>query len=147
MTMQLSETIKQKIRSWEGCSYRAYRCPSGVLTIGYGHTGKDVKPDSIISREEAERLFETDIQRFADGVGKIIGGVKLRQCQFDAIVSLAYNIGTVALAGSTLLKIVRENPDNPVIAGQFRRWIYGGGRILPGLVKRRQAEADHYFGK
>ena len=144
--MELSQKIKQMIKEWEGCRLTAYRCPSGILTIGYGHTGPDVIPGCQISQSEADALFEADIQKFADSVAPMVRGVELRQCQFDALVSLAYNIGAGAFYRSTLLGMVRNNPDDQYIRRQFESWVYGNGKILPGLVTRRNQEANHYFG-
>ena len=145
--MELSQSIKAKIKAWEGCRLTAYRCPSGVLTIGYGHTGPDVIPGKQISREEADALFEADIERFAASVAPMVDGVGLRPCQFDALVSLAYNIGAGAFYRSTLLNMVRANPDDQAIRREFESWVYGNGRKLAGLVARRMEEANHYFGK
>lgn len=143
----LSKSIKDKIKAWEGCRLRAYVCPAGVLTIGYGHTGPDVKTAMTITQAQADELFERDIIKFCNYVDPLVWGVRLRQCQYDALVSIAYNIGTGALKKSTLLSKVRANPDDPSIRNEFMKYVYGGGRVLPGLQKRRQVEADHYFGK
>lgn len=87
--MELSQKIKQLIKSWEGCRLTAYRCPAGVLTIGYGHTGPDVAPGKRITQTEADALFDRDIARFASTVEPVFAGVKLSQSQFDALVSLS----------------------------------------------------------
>ena len=65
--------------------------------------------------------------------------------QFDALTSFTYNVGSGAFGGSTLLKKLKVNPNDPTIRDEFMRWVYGGGEILPGLVTRREAEADLYF--
>jgi lysozyme len=70
----------------------------------------------------------------------------INQNQFDALVSFAYNLGVGNLKSSTLLKKVNANPSDPTIRDEFMKWVNGGGKKLPGLVKRRQAEADLYFG-
>lgn len=142
--MKLSQRIKQLIKQWEGCRLTAYRCPSGVVTIGYGHT-EGVKLGQRITQTEADALFESDINEFADAVTQLIGAAPVNGNQFDALVSLAYNIGTAAFSKSTLLRKVRANPDDPSIRAEFARWVRGDGRVLPGLVKRRSAEANHYF--
>ncbi len=148
--MELSQKIKTMIKGWEGCRLTAYRCPSGVLTIGYGHTGADVRPGMRITRGKADALFETDSARFASEVERVVGPVKLTGNQFDALVSLAYNIGTGALSRSTLLRRVRLNPSDPAIRQEFMKHV--NGRVngvlkrLPGLERRRREEADHYFG-
>lgn len=139
-----SDTIKEKMRGHEGLRLTAYRCPAGVLTIGYGHTGPDVRPGMRISRLEAVRLFDADVNAFAAGVARLLPeGVT--QPQFDALVSLAYNIGLGAFSRSSLLRRVKADPADPAIREEFMKWVYAGGAKLPGLVRRRKAEADHYF--
>ncbi len=145
--MELSQSIKTKIKAWEGCRLAAYRCPSGVPTIGYGHTGADVYLGLTISQERAEKLFDADIARFARHVEKLLSGISLTGNQFDALVSLAYNIGAGAFELSTLLSKVRRDPNDHTIRAEFAKWVHGGGKVLPGLVKRRTAEANHYFGQ
>lgn len=145
--MELSQSIKSKIKAWEGCRLTAYRCPAGVLTIGYGHTGPDVTPGKRITQAEAAALFEADIKKFADGVATRLRAAGINNDQFDALVSLAYNIGIGAFQKSTLFKKVMANPADPTIRAEFAKWVRGGGTVLPGLVKRRVAEANHYFGQ
>ena len=144
--MELSQLIKSKIKAWEGCRLSAYRCPSGVLTIGFGHTGPDVTPGKLISQTEADALFETDITRFAGEIYKTLENVNLNNNQFDALVSIAYNIGMTAFKNSGLYRLVKANPDNPEIFSEFLKWRYAGGKELPGLHRRRIEEAKHYFG-
>lgn len=149
--MELSEKIKQMIKAWEGCRLTAYRCPSGVLTIGYGHTGSDVTAGKKITRSEADRLFDQDVKRFADKVAPIFAGVNLNNNQFDALVSLSYNIGSLSIKAPTLLRKVKANPNDSTIREEFLKHVNarvnGVLKPLPGLVKRRTAEANHYFGK
>lgn len=141
----MSESTKDRIKEYEGLRLRAYRCPAGVLTIGYGHTGPDVKAGMVITREEADRLFDRDIERFERQVSAVAGPVNLRQCQWDALVSFAYNVGIGNLSSSTLLRKVKSNPDNPAIRDEFKKWNKAGGKVLQGLVKRRGWEAELYF--
>ena len=149
--MELSEKIKQMIKGWEGCRLTAYRCPAGVLTIGYGHTGSDVTAGKKITQSEANRLFDKDIKRFADKVAPLFTGVVLNNNQFDALVSLSYNIGSLSVKAPTLLRKVKANPNDPTIRAEFLKHVNarvnGVLKPLPGLVKRRTAEANHYFGK
>ena len=149
--MELSEKIKQMIKGWEGCRLTAYRCPAGVLTIGYGHTGSDVTAGKKITQSEADRLFDKDIKRFADKVAPLFTGVVLNNNQFDALVSLSYNIGSLSVKAPTLLRKVKANPNNPTIRVEFLKHVNarvnGVLKPLPGLVKRRTAEANHYFCK
>lgn len=148
--MKPSESIKEKIKGWEGCRLTAYRCPAGVPTIGYGHTGPDVKMGQTITKAEADALFTHDIEAFAERVGRIVPP-GLSQCQFDALVSLAYNIGIGGLQRSALLKRVRTNPGCGSIYNEFMRHnkarVKGELKELRGLTLRRQAEANHYFGR
>lgn len=147
--MELSTKIKEKIKAWEGCRLTAYRCPAGVWTIGYGHT-TGVTAGMKITQQEASTMFEKDIKQFSDQVRRTIGTVTLNNNQFDALVSLAYNIGIGRLSKSELLKKVKANPDDPTIRAEFARYVYatsnGVKRRLTGLVRRRTEEANHYFG-
>lgn len=143
--MELSQSIKSKIKAWEGCRLTAYRCPSGVLTIGYGHTGSDVTPGKQITQEEADALFDIDINRFAREVENLLPAGLVNCNQFDALVSFAYNVGIRAFSQSTLFKKVYVNPNDPHIGGEFVKWVFSNGEVLPGLLKRRKAEAAHYF--
>lgn len=149
--MNLTNEIRAKMMQWEGCRLKAYRCPAGVLTIGYGHTGPDVTEGMTITATQAVALFNTDIDKFASSVEASFHGVPLNQKQFDALVSLAYNIGLGGLKKSTLYKKVMANPDDTTIRAEFMKHVNArvGGVLkpLPGLVKRRTAEADHYFSK
>ncbi len=149
--MQLSTAIKKKIKAWEGCRLTAYRCPAGVLTIGYGHTGPDVIPGKRITQAEADALFDKDIAKFAASVAPTFAGVQLDGNQFDALVSLSYNIGSLPVKAPTLIRKVKANPADPTIRAEFMKHVNarvnGTLKPLPGLVKRREAEADHYFGK
>lgn len=149
--MELSRKIKELIKGWEGCKLTAYRCPAGVLTIGYGHTGRDVTPGMKITQAQAGALFEADIKKFADSVAPKLSGVSLKPCQFDALVSLSYNIGALDVKAPTLLGKVKANPNDPTIRAEFAKHcnarVNGQLRQLPGLVRRRIAEANHYFGQ
>lgn len=141
-----SKEIKDKIKRWEGCRLTAYRCPAGVLTIGYGHTGPGVKEGMTITQKQADETFESDLLEFTSNVRRLLP-CGLKQCQFDALISFAYNCGSGNLGKSTLLKKVKANPDDPTIRTEFMKWNKAGGKVLAGLTKRRAAEADHYFGK
>lgn len=147
--MELSQKIKEMIKGWEGCRLTAYRCPAGVLTIGYGHTGADVTPGKRITQSEADRLFESDIRKFAATVALLFAGTAINNNQFDALVSLSYNIGSLSVKAPTLLRKVKVNPDDPSIRAEFLKHVNarvnGVLKPLPGLVKRRTAEANHYF--
>lgn len=149
--MELSNKIKEMIKGWESCRLTAYICPAKVLTIGYGHTGADVTPGKKITQHEADALFDADIKRFADSVAPVFADVQLRGCQFDALVSLSYNIGSLTRKAPTLVSMVKANPSDPAIRAEFMKHVNarvnGVLKPLPGLIKRRAAEANHYFGQ
>ena len=138
MTFSTSSKGLDLIKSFEGCELKAYVCPAGVLTIGYGHTGADVHPGMEISTAEAEELLRTDLIRFERAVDNHIT-VPIKQCQFDALVSFTYNCGADAFKNSTLLRLLNAK-DYEGAAGQFGRWVNGPNGPLAGLVRRRQAE-------
>jgi lysozyme len=130
------------IRQSEGCRLKPYLCPAGKLTIGYGHTGPDVKPGQSITYSQAEALLESDAMVASAAVEKLAG--KCTQGQFDALTDFAFNLGAGKLAGSTLLKYHKAG-NTTAAAAEFGKWVYGGGHILPGLVKRRAAETHLYL--
>lgn len=133
------------IKSYEGLELTAYRCAANVLTIGYGSTGSHVKEGMAITEAEAEELLRKDLARFENGVSALTEGVPTTDDQFSACVSLAFNIGLGAFAGSTLLK--RHKLKNYVgAAKEFLRWNRAGGRVLKGLTRRREAEGRLYRG-
>lgn len=125
------------IKRFEGLRLRSYLCPANVWTIGYGHTG-GVTNNQIITSEQAESILKTDLRRFENGVSDVVK-VDLNQNQFDALVSLAFNIGLSAFAGSTLVRLLNDR-DYAGAADQFLRWDKAGGKVLQGLSTRRAAE-------
>lgn len=138
------------IKQFEGLRLDAYLCPAGVLTIGYGHTSMAgapvVKRGMRISATEAEHILARDIDRFEDGVERLLPkGVPLRPCQFDALVSLAFNIGIGAFGKSTLLKKIKAGKLEDVPA-QFMRWNKVDGKPVAGLTRRRRAETALWRG-
>lgn len=125
------------IKRWEGCRTNAYLCPAKVWTIGFGHT-KTAKAGLKITQTFAEELLRQDLAVYEQAVIKLVT-VPLSQNQFDALVSFAFNVGTGALASSTLLSLL--NRSNYLgAAEQFLRWTKAGSVTLPGLVSRRKAE-------
>ena len=109
--MKINETGLALIKSFEGLRLKAYKCPAGVWTVGYGHTGGDVKAGMIITEEEAEELLRQDLERFEEGVENLVE-VELNENQFCALVSLAYNIGLGNFKRSTLLKLINKGNQN-----------------------------------
>lgn len=138
------------IKKYEGFYSKPYLCPAGVPTIGYGttfnrKTGKRVSlSDKPITEREAEELLRLDLDFFEKGVDRYTRD-DISQHQFDALVSFAYNVGLGNLQRSTLLRKINNNPKEKGIVYQFTRWNRANGRILRGLTKRRQDEANLYF--
>ncbi|ALR01593.1 lysozyme [Xylella fastidiosa] len=135
------------IKFFEGCKLNPYTCPGGVLTIGYGETGKHVRPDMRLANEqEADaRLRARLAKEFEPAVRRYVR-VPLKQHQFDALVSLSFNIGTGAFHRSTLLRKLNAG-DVAGAAEQFGAWKFSSGRVLPGLVRRRKAERWLFEGQ
>ena len=146
--MTLTEEIKQFLKSKEGLRLKAYICPAGKWTIGYGNTfyeyGSKVKKGDTISKNRAEELFENILYQFSKEVKSLLK-TELNDNQFSALVSFSYNVGIGNFSKSTLLKLVNINPSNPSIKNEFIKWNKGGGKTLYGLTIRRQKEADIYF--
>ena len=135
--MSISEAGIFIIKKWEGFRGSAYLDPVGIWTIGYGHT-KGVAPGHVMTEPEASHLLIEELKTYENAVRRLVS-VPLSQGQFDALVSFCYNTGIGALSQSTLLRYLNES-DYKAAADQFLRWVYGGGRVLPGLVSRRQHE-------
>jgi len=142
--MEINKAGLDLVKYYEGCYLKAYKCPAGVVTIGYGHTGSDVKMGDEITYEQASRLLEMDMLEFELAVQKCVK-VPVNKNQFSALVSLAFNIGAGALGASTLLRMLNSR-DYEGAAQQFKRWnkarVNGKLTVLEGLVKRRKAEED-----
>lgn len=134
--MQTGQEGLRLIKNYEGLRLEGYKCPAGILTIGYGHTGKvDGKAITLgmkISKEKAEDLLKSDLKRYENYVTAT--KLKLNQNQFDALVSFTYNCGSGCL--QTLVK----NRTLPQIAEALLKYNKGGGKVLAGLTKRRKAE-------
>lgn len=145
--MKVSVNGINLIKHYEGCKLKAYLCPAGVPTIGYGATyypnKSPVKIGDVISQVEADVLLTNTLGPFEMGVTKLLT-TSINQNQFDALVSFAYNLGLANLKSSTLLKKVNANPSDSSIPAEFAKWCKAGGKVLAGLVARRQAEAELY---
>lgn len=145
--MKPSSEAYRLIKLFEGCKLSAYRCPAGVVTIGWGSVldalGKPIKMGSKITQEQADALLEREVEHKAVSVGAMTRDLK--QCQFDSLVSFAYNCGIGALSSSTMLKKIKFNPNDPAIKAEFMKWDKVAGKPLKGLTIRRAAEAKLYF--
>ncbi|WP_312669742.1 lysozyme [Stutzerimonas nitrititolerans] len=135
--MQTSQRGIDLIKRFEGLRLAAYDDGVGVQTIGYGHTA-GVKAGMAITAEQAVQFLREDLHSAESDIDRLVT-VHLCQHQFDALASLVFNIGGTAFRDSTLLRKLNAG-DYAGAAIQFDRWVHGGGKILPGLVKRRAAE-------
>jgi len=126
------------IKEFEGLKLKAYRCPAGVLTIGWGHTGSDVHSGMEISLEEAESFLMDDMME-ADQAIFDYCEVDLSDNERAALISFIFNLGAGAFRTSTLLRLLNIG-DHNAASKQFARWTKAKGMELPGLVRRREAE-------
>ena len=143
-TMNISQEGLSLIKKFEGCELEAYKCAAGVLTIGYGST-KGVKEGDTITQEEADKLLLHEMEEYEGYINDAVT-VDLKQNQFDALVSWVFNLGPANLKASTMLKVLNAKEYDDVPA-QIKRWNKAGGKVLQGLIRRREAEALLFEGK
>lgn len=141
--MEASGILIEKLKEFEGLRLEAYRDVAGILTIGYGHTGSDVKEGDCITTYYAEQLLRNDLGATEAAIRQL--HVARTQGQFDALVSFAFNLGIGRLNRSTLLKVIREGGSRSQIRREFKRWVYAGGQKLRGLERRREWESMRFF--
>ena len=142
--MKISAEGLSLIKKFEGCELEAYKCSAGVWTIGYGHT-KGVEEGMTITKDQAEEMLLEELVEYERAVEEAVHN-QLDQCMFDALVSWTYNLGPTNLNSSTMLKVLNEGKYDEVPA-QIKRWNKAGGKVLEGLVRRREAEALLFEGK
>jgi lysozyme len=152
--LELSTAGADLIKGFEACmqamggeQFKPYTCPAGVLTIGFGHTnasGRAFAKTDIWTQQDCDGAFLEDMQGAEASVKQLVK-VRLTQGQFDALVSFTYNCGPHNLANSTLLTLLNRS-DFDGAALEFHKWNRGGGQVLPGLVRRRAAEALLFQG-
>lgn len=146
--MRLNKDGADLIKHFEGCKLRAYQCSAKKWTIGFGNTfyedGSPVLPGHAITQKKADELFDIIGEEFADKVTKVVTSLVTLN-QFGALVSFAYNCGIANLQKSTLLKKVNADPNDPSIRAEFMKWNKAAGKVLAGLTRRREAEANLYF--
>ena len=147
VTGQINAEGLALIKHFEGLRTTAYQDSVGVWTIGYGHTSMvgppTVYPGMTITAAQAEAILQQDLEVFERGVSQALT-ITTRENQFSAMVSFAFNVGLNAYRGSTLLR--KHNAgDFAGAAAEFPRWVYAGGEVLPGLVRRREAERTLYL--
>ncbi|MDD6387620.1 MAG: lysozyme [Bacilli bacterium] len=140
--MKTSNVGIELIKKYEGCVLKAYKCPSGVWTIGYGHTN-GVKSGMQITKAQALNYLKQDLSIYEKAVTNYVK-VPLNQNQFDALVSFSFNCGTGALKTSTLLQKLNSSDYNGA-ANEFLKWNKSNGKVLNGLVKRREEEKELFL--
>ena len=140
--MKISAKGLQLIEKHEGCILASYICPAGKWTVGIGHT-RTAKQGMVITKEQAHDLLKVDVMVAEATVNSCL--FAFNQNQFDALVSLVFNIGSGNFKSSTLLKKIKGYSSEQEIRAEFAAWVYGNHVRLNGLVKRRKDEADLYF--
>lgn len=136
---------KDVVREFEGLRLEAYLDTGGVWTIGYGHTGEEVKRGLTIDLAQAETWLTEDLREAEGYVSKLVK-VGLTQNQFDALVSFVYNIGGTAFGYSTLLRKLNAG-DYEGAANQLLRWNKDNGKVIGGLTNRRKKERELFLGE
>ncbi len=147
--MRMTEQGIALIKAFEGFRDRAYRDPAGILTIGYGHTSAAGAPQVTtglrMSEREAEAVLRDDVGKFSKEVVRLLR-VELSDQQFSALVSFTYNVGSENLQRSSVLEAINKK-DFASVPRRLALWTKAAGRVLPGLVKRRAAEAALFVGE
>lgn len=150
--MQPSQKCYDIIKESEGLVLHAYVDPGTgnlPITIGYGSTmkkdGTKFKLGDTVTKEEAEKLLEWEINNKAIPVDNLLKPTIVKQHQFDALVSFTYNVGIGNFKSSTLLKKVKANPEDETIKAEFLKWNKAAGKVLTGLKVRRGKEYDLYI--
>ena len=140
--MKASDILIAKIKEFEGYRQKAYSCPAGVWTCGYGHTN-GVTAKTSCTQAQADAWLRQDLAP----IEKRLNGIKEidSQGKFDACLDFCFNLGLGNFLRSTLLKMIKAGMGEKLIKAEFMRWVYAGGRKLDGLVKRREWEDERFF--
>ena len=140
--MKVSDDMLHALKRFEGYRTKAYRCPAGVWTCGYGHT-KGVTARTTCNKNKALAWLRADfepIERFLSAIPEVCKS----QGRFDACADFCFNLGVNAFKGSTLLKQIQKKSSVSIIQAEFLKWIYAGGKPLEGLKNRRRWEAQKW---
>lgn len=142
MTRRINAAGLAHVKQWEGLKTKAYFCPAGKLTIGYGSTGKHVYPGMVITEARAEKLLREDLDRFEKAVERMVT-VPINDNQFAVLVSFAFNVGIGAFEESTLLRKLNDG-NYSAVPSELMKWtkatVKGRKVTMEGLVNRRKAE-------
>lgn len=141
--MHINDSGLELIKKYEGFESKAYVCPAGRLTIGYGHTGDGVTHGMVITRERAEELLLEDVNRFEQYVAKSVT-IPLTSNQFSALVAFTFNVGTIAFQSSTLLSHLNAGRIKRA-SREFEKWCHVDSKVLKGLLARRLAEKELFL--
>ena len=141
--LETSESMIAVIKKFEGLRLKAYKCPAGVYTIGYGHT-ENACADSEISELMADQILRKDLKNFEQAINNL--DLPLLQCEFDALASFVFNIGIGNFNKSTLKKLLSQKKFF-YAAKEFDKWVFAGGKKLPGLQNRRNKERKIFEGR
>lgn len=143
--MKINKEGLALVKKYEGCYLKAYRCPAGVWTIGYGHTGKvgnkTIKSGMVITQEQADELLKKDMEKFEKVVSKYQDTYKFTNNEFSALVSFSFNVGNIDQLTA------KGTRDKKTIAEKMLLYNKASGRVLQGLVNRRKAERKLFLKK
>lgn len=137
--MKCNEAGLSIIKRFEGLRLKAYKCPAGIWTIGYGSTGKHVHEGMVITEEQADKLLRSDVRTAESAVTRGVN-VDLNENEFSALTSFVFNIGGNAFWRSNMRALINRN-DMKSASLEFARWNRSKGTVLAGLIERRKAEA------
>lgn len=140
--MEYSKSGFALTKGFESCCLTAYQDVKGIWTIGWGHTGTDVREGLTITQNQADALLMQDMQVAVNHVNHLVT-VQLTQGEFDALVDFVYNVGGGNFADSTMLRYLNAG-NYTGAAGEFERWSLSGGKQVAGLLRRRQAEEQEF---
>lgn len=140
--MTTSEEGLDLIKFFEGMRLKAYKCPAGVWTIGYGHT-RGVTEGMVINQGMADKFLSEDVAPIEKALNGL--GINFRQGQFDALSSFLFNIGEGSFNRSTLKKKILAGAKDEDIVAELKKWNKAGGRVLAGLAKRREMESEFWM--
>ena len=139
--MKTSNYAIESIKQFESCRLTAYKCPAGVLTIGYGHT-KNVTSGMKITQVEADNFIKSDILPIEMFLNKL--KINLKQGQYDALIDFMFNLGITKFKNSTLFKLIKSKASDKDICNEFMKWVHAGSKVLPGLYQRRVWECEQW---
>ena len=143
--MNISKNGIELIKEFEGLKLESYKCPAGIWTIGYGHTGKNIIKGMKITKKEAEDYLCNDLKIHSKYIKRLVK-VEINQNQTDALISLEYNIGYNAFKNSTLLKLLNQGKYLEA-SKEFDKWVYSNNKKLKGLLLRRKKEKELFLKK